>query len=715
MQPNVNKTLVKGLIYAATAYYEEQKKRKQNIALGMTPTAVEVTATIAQTAQNSIAGGVFGATLFGTVAAAIGAPVVLPIMVGITAGSAIARYRSQDRIPADTSHTVPHNGTHQVITSPHSQASYEKRRKLGGDQGANNAWNTPIIGHGMWLITRLGEVVMTVPDQIVHDVTTIYEYEKNKREEIDNSYNTPHYNEPPKAAAPKIGNTPKLNHNEINQPKIETIRQQHINPDIEEVANIASYKAQTISTTIEDKHLPASDIQPFTFEPDPIPTIPQHQGFDPAFNIPIAMGITWFANGAIEAVLGKQPTQAQLDQKMMEMYEKRKQDYEIQEQIKKEQEAKRQADRTDAFFASPYMQALGYGLQKVGKEAVDRRNRKVADAWCDNVEEKMASHFEEISQNERLSHRQKIELIESEKARIHEAIDIHNKAGKEKIYKESRGKTAVIPQSAKDTYDYAAERMHEKANQNAQQATNQLAEKSAQTMRKIRGNTTTTTATTTSTADQIARTYTGETPSIANIAARMEDSSYSSPAIGCGNANPIPHERPTGCGDNTPSKATAYINVPAQQIKETHAHPAPEPQTLLGTIFSTPVEMPKGLSENIDLAKKKTNNSEEPKERYKGPTYNRTEDWINKDPVGQKMKDNLKRTHEINQGNRVYEVIKKTGLEGFDKGDKIVVDKIHKDHLEVFKGDDQIRVANFNGTINKLKTDQLKSNRKLES
>jgi filamentous hemagglutinin len=45
--------------------------------------------------------------------------------------------------------------------------------------------------------------------------------------------------------------------------------------------------------------------------------------------------------------------------------------------------------------------------------------------------------------------------------------------------------------------------------------------------------------------------------------------------------------------------------------------------------------------------------------------------------------------------------------DGFKKGDYVVVDAMHKDHLEVFdKNEKWIAVANFDGTKNEKKTEQ---------
>ena len=96
--------------------------------------------------------------------------------------------------------------------------------------------------------------------------------------------------------------------------------------------------------------------------------------------------------------------------------------------------------------------------------------------------------------------------------------------------------------------------------------------------------------------------------------------------------------------------------------------------------------------------------------RYDGPVYSRTEDWIKDHPFGQKIKNFLKRTDHIKQGKRAFKVIEKIeGCYGFNKGDYIVVDGLHKDHLEVYGSNRKWKqVANFDGTKNENKTEQGK-------
>lgn len=106
------------------------------------------------------------------------------------------------------------------------------------------------------------------------------------------------------------------------------------------------------------------------------------------------------------------------------------------------------------------------------------------------------------------------------------------------------------------------------------------------------------------------------------------------------------------------------------------------------------------------------------KKQYDGQQYNRTEDWIKEHSFGQKIRKSLERSKCTNQGKRAFNVIKNIeNCDGFKKGDYIVVDAMHKDHLEVFGKDKGWKqVANFDGTKNKKKTEQgrMEPRRRLE-
>ena len=90
--------------------------------------------------------------------------------------------------------------------------------------------------------------------------------------------------------------------------------------------------------------------------------------------------------------------------------------------------------------------------------------------------------------------------------------------------------------------------------------------------------------------------------------------------------------------------------------------------------------------------------------RYNGPWYNRTEDWVKEF----EHKNKLERSGYINQGKRAFKVLKDIeGCDGFKKGDYVVIDALHNDHLEVFGKDKEWKqVANFDGTKNEKKTEQ---------
>lgn len=71
---------------------------------------------------------------------------------------------------------------------------------------------------------------------------------------------------------------------------------------------------------------------------------------------------------------------------------------------------------------------------------------------------------------------------------------------------------------------------------------------------------------------------------------------------------------------------------------------------------------------------------------------------------------NMSLNNRKNQGKRAFKVIENIeNCDGFKKGDYIVVDAMHKDHLEVFgKNKKWKQVTNLDGTKNEKKTEQGK-------
>jgi hypothetical protein len=122
---------------------------------------------------------------------------------------------------------------------------------------------------------------------------------------------------------------------------------------------------------------------------------------------------------------------------------------------------------------------------------------------------------------------------------------------------------------------------------------------------------------------------------------------------------------------------------------------------------------------DVDKAKHSASQNDSDKEkRYDGPKYHRTEDWIKEHPFGQQIKNDLIRSGYVNQGKRAFEVLKNIDeCTSFKKGDYVVIDALHKDHLEVFdKSTKWKQVANLDGTLNVEKTNRGKkeSRRQLE-
>ena len=108
--------------------------------------------------------------------------------------------------------------------------------------------------------------------------------------------------------------------------------------------------------------------------------------------------------------------------------------------------------------------------------------------------------------------------------------------------------------------------------------------------------------------------------------------------------------------------------------------------------------------ENPVLYHAATTQTDRENKRYEGPWYNRTEDWVKEF----EQKGTLERSGYINQGKRAFKVLRDIeGCDGFKKGDFIVIDALHNDHLEVFgKNLRWKHVANFDGTLNQKKTEQ---------
>src|SRR4029079_7530048 len=97
---------------------------------------------------------------------------------------------------------------------------------------------------------------------------------------------------------------------------------------------------------------------------------------------------------------------------------------------------------------------------------------------------------------------------------------------------------------------------------------------------------------------------------------------------------------------------------------------------------------------------------EKEKERYDGPEYTRTEDWIKNSPFGKYFE----RLNKGMQGKRAFRLKKKIPeVTGISEGQSVVIDAEHKDHLEVYDENNRwSHVANFDGTKNVEKSNKGK-------
>jgi Pretoxin HINT domain len=142
------------------------------------------------------------------------------------------------------------------------------------------------------------------------------------------------------------------------------------------------------------------------------------------------------------------------------------------------------------------------------------------------------------------------------------------------------------------------------------------------------------------------------------------------------------------------------IKAGKQDFPTTLVHEIPEQVIDKGCAF--PIHAEKPVLHNA--ATKQTDCDQQ--KRYEGPWYNRTEDWVKEF----KQKDKLERSEYINDGKRVFKTTDDIAdCNGLKKGDYVVVDALHNDHLEVFgKNKKWKHVANFDGTLNEKKTEQGK-------
>ncbi len=79
---------------------------------------------------------------------------------------------------------------------------------------------------------------------------------------------------------------------------------------------------------------------------------------------------------------------------------------------------------------------------------------------------------------------------------------------------------------------------------------------------------------------------------------------------------------------------------------------------------------------------------------------------LKREGFGEDLKQCSRATGEIDPHtrSRVYEITKDMHQYGLKSGDKCYLDKLHKDHLEVFRGKKPYKVLNLDGSLNIKKT-----------
>jgi hypothetical protein len=174
---------------------------------------------------------------------------------------------------------------------------------------------------------------------------------------------------------------------------------------------------------------------------------------------------------------------------------------------------------------------------------------------------------------------------------------------------------------------------------------------------------------------------------------------------GCFSENSSMNKSPDCVIPRMPVEEPAVCKIPINNTDELNEIIPYKKSEELDIGCGFPIEVPKD-NYIYQHAAKKDDCGE--KKQYAGPWYDRTEDWINEHPFGQKIKKLLERSQYTNQGKRAFRVVQNIeNCDGFRKGDYVVVDAMHRDHLEIFnKRGRWVSVANFDGTKNNEKTKQ---------
>ncbi len=101
-------------------------------------------------------------------------------------------------------------------------------------------------------------------------------------------------------------------------------------------------------------------------------------------------------------------------------------------------------------------------------------------------------------------------------------------------------------------------------------------------------------------------------------------------------------------------------------------------------------------------------NNEDPKNPRNNDKYENMYEVFARAPMGKKLRESVKDIARRYKGSKIYKVIKDVKEFGIKEGDWLYLDKMHKDHIEVFcnKGEPMRTILNMDGTQNITKIQQ---------
>lgn len=109
-----------------------------------------------------------------------------------------------------------------------------------------------------------------------------------------------------------------------------------------------------------------------------------------------------------------------------------------------------------------------------------------------------------------------------------------------------------------------------------------------------------------------------------------------------------------------------------------------------------------------EAKKSHSNKNEDPKNPRNNDQYENMYEVFARAPIGKKLKDAVESTSRNYRGIKIFRIIRDIKEWGIQKGDWLYLDKLHKDHIEVFcpTGEPLRTILNMDGTQNLAKINQ---------